>query len=111
MITRILKSSFARPAMTLLLVLAACALGAVWLQDLRRDVFPDLSVPVFNVIVQNPTMGAEELETGIAIPLEVALAGLPNVRRIRSNSQLGVTQVTIEFEPVADYYRSRQLVA
>ena len=60
-----------------MLVLAACVLGAVWLQDLRRDVFPDLSAPVFNVIVQNPAMGAEELETGVAVPLEVALAGLP----------------------------------
>ena len=67
-------------------------------RDLRRDVFPDLSAPVFNVIVQNPAMGAEELETGIAIPMEVALAGLPDVRRIRSSSQLGVSQVTVEFE-------------
>src|SRR6185369_5038637 len=111
MITRILKGSFARPALTLVLVLAACALGAVWLQDLRRDVFPDLSAPVFNVIVQNPAMGAEELETGVAVPLEVALAGLPDVRRIRSSSFLGVTQVTVEFESDADYYRSRQFVA
>ena len=47
---------------------------------------------------------------GIAIPIESALAGLPEVRRIRSASQLGVTQVTVEFEPDADYYRSRQLV-
>jgi cobalt-zinc-cadmium resistance protein CzcA len=111
MITRILKGSFARPALTLVLVLAACALGAVWLQDLRRDVFPDLSAPVFNVIVQNPAMGAEELETGVAVPLEVALAGLPDVRRIRSSSFLGVTQVSVEFESDADYYRSRQFVA
>ena len=81
------------------------------MQDLRRDVFPDLSAPVFNVIAQNPAMGAEELETAIAIPLEVALAGLPDVRRVRSNSQLGVSQVTIEFDPNADYYRSRQFVA
>ena len=73
--------------------------------------FPDLSAPVFNVIVQNAAMGAEELETAIAIPLEAALAGLPDVRRIRSTSQLGVAQVTIEFEPDADYYRSRQFVA
>ena len=66
---------------------------------------------MFNVIVQNPAMGAEELETGIAIPMEVALAGLPDVRRIRSTSQLGVSQVTVEFEARADYHRARQLVA
>src|SRR5262249_19204730 len=62
-------------------------------------------------IVQNPAMGAEELETSIAIPMETGLAGLPNVRRIRSTSQLGVAQVTVEFEADADYYRARQLVA
>jgi len=111
MITRIIRSSAHSPLLTSLLVLAGAAIGALWLQGLRRDVFPDLSAPVFNVIAQNASMGAEELETAIAIPLEVELAGLPDVRRIRSNSQLGVAQVTIEFEPDADYYRSRQFVA
>src|SRR3989454_3151661 len=111
MIERIIQKSFTHAALTVILVLAGCGIGAVWLQELPRDVFPDLSAPVFNVIVQNPAMGAEELETGIAIPMEVGLAGLPDVRRIRSNSQLGVSQVTVEFEANADYYRSRQLVA
>ena len=103
MIEKILNSSFARPGLTLTLVLAGTALGAMWLQELRRDVFPDLAAPVFNIIVQNPAMGPEELETSIAIPMEAALAGLPDVKRIRSNSQLGVTQVTIEFQPEADF--------
>src|SRR5687768_57521 len=111
MIERLIRASFAKPLLALVLVTAGVALGVVSFQELRRDVFPDLSAPVFNVIVQNSAMGAEELETGIAVPMEVALAGLPAVRRIRSNSQLGVCQVTIEFEPDADYYRSRQLVA
>jgi heavy metal efflux system protein len=111
MIGRAIRESFQAPLLTVLLVLAGVGIGGLWLQDLRRDVFPDLSAPVFNVIAQNAAMGAEELETAIAIPLEVELAGLPDVRRIRSNSQLGVTQVTIEFEPDADYYRSRQFVA
>jgi cobalt-zinc-cadmium resistance protein CzcA len=110
-IERILRVSFEKPLLVVVLVLAAAALGVSSFQGLRRDVFPDLSAPVFNVIVQNPAMGAEELETAIAIPLEVALAGLPDVRRIRSTSQLGVAQVTVEFEPDSDYYRSRQLVA
>ena len=111
MISRLIRESFHAPLLTVLLVAAATTIGAFWIQDLRRDVFPDLSAPVFNVITQNAAMGAEELETAISIPLEVALAGLPDVRRVRSNSQLGVAQVTIEFEPSADYYRSRQFVA
>ena len=110
-VSRLLKASFQRPGLTLVLTLALSAFGAVALSELRRDVFPDLSAPVFNVIVQNAAMGAEELETGVAIPLEAALAGLPDVRRIRSTSQLGVAQVTVEFEPDADYYRCRQFVA
>ncbi|HEY0096297.1 MAG TPA: efflux RND transporter permease subunit, partial [Archangium sp.] len=111
MIAQTLKASFSRPGLTVVLALALSAFGVVAFKGLRRDVFPDLSAPIFNVIVQNPAMGAEELETAVAIPMEVALAGLPDVRRIRSTSQLGVTQVTVEFEPDADYFRSRQFVA
>lgn len=111
MTNRLMSAAFARPAFTILVVLVATAFGAVSFGQLRRDVFPDLSAPVFNVIVQNPAMGAEELEASVAIPLETALAGLPEVRRIRSSSQLGVSQVTVEFEAEADYYRARQLVA
>lgn len=111
MIERVIRTSFGRPALALILAAAGTVLGVMALQGLRRDVFPDLSAPVFNVIVQNAAMGAEELETGIGIPIEAALAGLPDIRRIRSTSQLGVCQITVEFEPDADYYRSRQFVA
>src|SRR4051812_15549174 len=111
MVEKIIRACFARAPLALVLALAGAALGWFSLRDLRRDVFPDLSTPVFNIIVQNHAMGAEELETGVAIPMEVALAGLPSVRRIRSTSQLGVSQITVEFEPDADYQRSRQLVA
>jgi cobalt-zinc-cadmium resistance protein CzcA len=111
MTNHLMQASFGRPVFTMLLVLVAAGFGAVSFQQLRRDVFPDLSAPVFNVIVQNAAMGAEELEVSVAIPMETALAGLPDVRRLRSTSQLGVSQVTVEFEPESDYYRARQLVA
>src|SRR6185436_15197802 len=110
MIENILRASFGKPVLTLLLALVAAAAGVVSFSELKRDVFPDLATPVFSVFVQNPAMGTEELETGVAIPLEVALAGLPEVRRIRSSSQVGVAQVRVEFEPDADYYQARQLV-
>jgi cobalt-zinc-cadmium resistance protein CzcA len=111
MIDRFITASFRKPLIALIIVLGGTVLGGVWLRDLPRDVFPDLSAPVFNVIVQNPAMGSEELETRVTIPVETALSGLPDVRRVRSASTLGVAQVTIEFEPDADYARSRQLVA
>jgi Cu/Ag efflux pump CusA len=111
MIAPLIRASFRRPLLVILLALAAAAAGAASLLNLRRDVFPDLTTPVFNVIVQNVAMAPEELEQGVAIPLETALSGLPDVRRLRSSSQAGVTQVTIEFEPDADYYRARQLVS
>lgn len=111
MIESIIRASSKKPLVALVLVLVAALLGARAFRDLRRDVFPDLSAPLFNVIVQNSAMAAEELETAVAIPMESALGGLPAARRIRSSSQLGVSQITIEFEPDADYFRSRQLVA
>jgi cobalt-zinc-cadmium resistance protein CzcA len=110
-IERIIRASSSKPLVALVLVLATALLGVGAFQDLRRDVFPDLSAPIFNVIAQNPSMGAEELESSIAIPMETVLAGLPGTRRVRSVSQLGVAQVTVEFEPDADYFRSRQFVA
>ena len=68
MISRLIGESFRAPLLAVLLVAAGTTIGAFWMQDLRRDVFPDLSAPVFNVITQNPAMGAEDLETAIAIP-------------------------------------------
>ncbi len=111
LMTRLVAACFKRPLIPFALALTGAALGVVSLQGLPRDVFPDLTAPVFNVILQNASMGAEELETALAIPMEVELAGLPGARRLRSSSQLGVVQVTVEFEPEADYYRSRQFVA
>ncbi|HEX5010131.1 MAG TPA: efflux RND transporter permease subunit [Planctomycetota bacterium] len=107
----LVRGASRRPTLTILLALLGAALGGAWLAALPRDVFPDLSAPVFNVIVQNPALSAEELETGVVIPLEAACGGLAGVRRVRSTSQPGVAQLTLEFEADADWFRCRQLVA
>ena len=110
-IERLVRAAAQRPALTVLLALLGAALGGAWFSALPRDVFPDLSAPVFNVIVQNPALSAEELETAVVVPLEAACGGLSGVRRVRSTSQSGVAQLTLEFEADADWFRCRQLVA
>ncbi len=111
MLASFITASFKKPLVAIVLVIAGAVLGGVWMRELPRDVFPDLSAPVFNVIVQNAAMNADELEMRVAIPFETALSGLPAVRRVRSTSTLGVVQITVEFERDADYPRSRQFVA
>ena len=111
MVEKLIRASFGKPAVAVVLAIAGAILGGSWMSDLPRDVFPDLSAPVFNVIVQNPAMSADELEMRVAIPMETQLSGLPSVRRVRSTSTLGVVEITIEFQPDADYARSRQFVA
>jgi cobalt-zinc-cadmium resistance protein CzcA len=111
MLSSFITASFRKPLVAIVLAMAGAVIGTVWMRELPRDVFPDLSAPVFNIIVQNAAMNADELEMRIAVPFETALSGLPSVRRVRSSSTLGVVQITIEFEPDADYPRSRQYVA
>ncbi|HEV8114575.1 MAG TPA: efflux RND transporter permease subunit [Planctomycetota bacterium] len=111
MIEHFVRLGLRRPVLGALLVLATAAFGFVSLRALPSDVFPDLSTPVFNLIVQDASMAPEELEHAIAVPLETALSGVPGVRRVRSLCTLGIAQITVEFEPDADYGRARQLVA
>ncbi len=110
MISRIIRSALGSGTLVVSCLLIALGAGVLAYRQLSTDVFPDLTVPVFNVITQNPAMAPEELELSITLPLESSLNGLPGVRRIRSVTQQGVSQVTVEFESDVDYWRARQLV-
>jgi cobalt-zinc-cadmium resistance protein CzcA len=109
-ITRIIRSALGSGTLVVSCLLIAFGAGGLAYRQLSTDVFPDLTVPVFNVITQNSTMAPEELELSVTLPLESSLNGLPGVRRIRSVTQQGVSQVTVEFESDVDYWRARQLV-
>jgi cobalt-zinc-cadmium resistance protein CzcA len=109
-IDRLIRTALERRTLVLSCLLLALGAGVAAYRQLSTDVFPDLTVPVFNVITQNAAMAPEDLELSVTLPLESALNGLPGVRRIRSVTQQGVSQVTVEFESDVDYWRARQLV-
>lgn len=85
--------------------------GVAAFATLRRDLFPDLSLPSVNVLIQSPGRAAAELELAVAQPVEQALSGLPGVRRVVTTVQAEVIQVVVAFESGTDPRRSRQLVA
>jgi cobalt-zinc-cadmium resistance protein CzcA len=87
-----------------------CA-GLVCFASLKRDLFPDLSLPSINLLIQSPGRAATELELTVAQPVEQAIGGLPGVKRVVSTVQAEVVQIVVAFTGDTDPWRARQLVA
>ena len=91
-------------------VAALAVTGAVALQNLPVEAFPDLTNNQVVVITEAPGLGAPEVEQRISFPIETALMGLPDTEEVRSVSKFGLSLVTVVFDDRTSLYLARQLV-
>ena len=98
-----------RVLMVLLLV-ALFGVGIASFLKLNIEAYPDPVPPLVDVVTQNPGQSAEEIERYITIPIEIQMAGIPNVTAVRTISLFGLSDVKVQFTYDFTYDEAQQWV-
>ena len=102
--------SLQQRALVILLFIAFVAVGAYSFLKLNIEAYPDPVPPQVVIITQNPGQSAEEIERYVSIPIELAMAGLPNLNSVRSTSLFGLSDVRVQFTFAYNYEQALQQV-
>ncbi len=97
-------------AIVLILFFCMLAAGVFALTRLDIEAYPDPSPPLVEVITQNPSWSAEEMEQQVTVPLETTLNGTPHLDQVRSISIFGLSDVKLYFKFGSDAFRDKQEV-
>ena len=84
----------------LMLLIAAAGLLAIF--SARLEVFPEMSLDMINIMV--PYLGASpaDVEEGVCVRLEEAIAGVDGIKRMTSTAAEGMGSVLVEVEEYAN---------
>lgn len=111
MLNNIIKFSLNNRFFVLLAAVVLMVVGIRTAGNMDVDVFPDLTAPTVVVMTDAHGMASEEVERLVTFPIETAVNGATDVRRVRSASSQGFSFVWVEFDWGTDIFKARQIVS
>src|SRR3984885_12130065 len=102
--------SLKQRVLVFVVMLAVFAGGVVAFMKLNIEAYPDPVPPLVDIIVQSPGQSAEEMERYMTIPVEIQMAGIPNVTAIRTISLFGLSDIKVQFTYDFTYEQAEQWV-
>jgi len=106
----IIVTALKQRILVFVLLIAALGGGVVAFMKLNIEAYPDPVPPLVDIIAQSSGQSAEEMERYITIPLEIQMAGIPNVTAIRTISLFGLSDVKVQFTYDFTYEQAEQWV-
>ena len=106
MLTFVMRNKLLILALSLFIMSA----GFFGYKQLPLDAFPDVSPNLVQIFTETEGLAPEEVDKYITYPIEAAMNGLPELEKIRSVSNFGLSVVNVYFSDNVDIYFARQLV-
>ena len=107
---RLVQYALHQPVFIVLGTLLFALAGIVAFNNLSVEAFPDVTDTQVTVIALYPGRAAEEVEKQVTLPIELALAGLPNSIRVFSHTQFGLSFTVVTYDDKADVLAVRAQV-
>jgi cobalt-zinc-cadmium resistance protein CzcA len=84
--------------------------GGISFHNLPIDAYPDVADNYVNIVTQWPGHSAEDIEKQITVPCEIAMAGIPDMKSLRSFSLAGISSIMMSFNDASDNSWNRERV-
>ncbi len=110
MIRRIVDFALNNRFIVLVFAVLLFAWGIISFHNLPVEAYPDVANNYVNVITQWPGRSAEEVEQQVTVPLEIAMAGIPQMTHLRSTTLAGISSVTMIFDDDSENDWNREKV-